>query len=161
MAGIVDMQMFGLNELLRDLRKLPKEASNELREASKDIASNLMVPYWKAAAESAGPWGGAIASTVRAKRDRVPSVAIGSNRRAFSGGASPTMVRYPSHAGRVGRSGASGMSMGRGAERGTLPPVFYVGGGSGWMRSMGKYKPQALKEWLAALDRVKRKFERG
>lgn len=149
MARVADIEIFGLNQMLRDLRNLPKEASNELREASKDIASNLMVPYWQSAAEQGGVWGGAVAATVRAKRDRVPSVSIGSNRRAFSGGASPTTVRYPSHAGSQGRSGAAG----------TMPVAF--GSGFGWMRNMGKYKPQALKMWLDALDRVKRKFERG
>jgi hypothetical protein len=149
MARVADVQIFGLTEMMRDLRRLPKEASDEMRKSSQQIATDLMVPYWKAAAESAGPWGGRISSTVRAKRDRIPSVSIGSNRRAFSGGASPTAVRYPSHAGGKGRAGAAG----------TLPPAF--GDGFGWMRSMGKYKPEAVKKWLEALDRVKRKFERG
>jgi hypothetical protein len=129
------------------MRNLPKEAQNELRVSSKDIAGRLMVPAYKQAAMQAGPWGGAIAATVRAKRDRVPSVSIGSNRSAFSGGASPTMARFPSHAGNQGRSAA------------TMPPAF--GSGTGWMRSMGKYKGAALREWLDAVDRIKRKFERG
>ena len=149
MARIAEIEIHGMNRLLRDFRNLPKDASNELRTASQDIASRHMVPAYKAAAMNAGTWGGAIASTVRAKRDRIPSVSIGGNRRAFSGGASPTMVRYPSHAGFKGRSGAAG----------TLPRAF--GSGTGWMRSMGKYKGAALREWLDAIDRVKRKFERG
>lgn len=147
MARIAELEIFGLTSLLRDMRNLPKEAQNELRVSSKDIAGRLMVPAYKQAAMQAGPWGGAIAATVRAKRDRIPSVSIGSNRRAFSGGASPTMVRFPSHAGNQGRSSA------------TMPPAF--GSGTGWMRSMGKYKGAALREWLDAVDRIKRKFERG
>ena len=149
MAKIADMEVYGLNRMLTDLRQLPKEAQDELRTESKDIASRLMVPYWKAAAEQAGPWGPAIASTVRAKRDRIPSVSIGSNRRRFSGGASPTAVRFPSHAGPAGRSAAQG----------TLPATFYQSA-TGWMQQMGKYKPEALKEWLTAIDRIKRKFHR-
>jgi len=148
-ARVANLEVYGLSSLLRSLRTLPKEAQNELREASKDIASRLMVPAYQAAAMKAGPWGGAIAATVRAKRDRVPSVSIGSNRRAFSGGASPTMVRFPSHAGDRGRAGASG----------TMPAAF--GGGYGWMTHMGRYKGDALKEWLQAVDRVKRNFEAG
>jgi len=148
-ARTAQIQIFGLDSLLRDLRKLPKEAQDELREASKDIASRLMVPAYQAAAMQAGPWGGAIAATVRAKRDRVPSVSIGSNRRTFSGGASPTMVRYPSQSGYQGRAGAAG----------TMPAVF--GAGYGWMGKMGRYKGDALKEWLQAVDRVKYKFEAG
>ena len=147
MAKIADMEVYGLNRMLTDLRQLPKEAQDELRTESKDIASRLMVPYWKAAAEQAGPWGPAIASTVRAKRDRIPSVSIGSNRRRCSGGASPTAVRFPSHAGPAGRSAAQG----------TLPATFYKNA-TGWMQQMGRYKPEALKEWLTAIDRIKRKF---
>jgi hypothetical protein len=150
MAKVADIEVYGLNKMLADLRSLPKEAQDELRVESKDIASRLMVPYWKAAASQAGPWGGEIAATVRAKRDRIPSVSIGSNRRRFSGGASPTAVRFPSHAGPEGRAAAGG----------TLPATFYQRA-TGWMQQMGKYKPQALKEWLTAVDRIKRKFERG
>lgn len=150
MARTADLQIYGLTGLLRDMRRLPKEASDELRTSSKEIATRYMLPAYKAAAMNAGPWGPAIAATVRAKRDRVPAVSIGSNRRgAFSGGASPTMVRYPSHAGGRGKSGAAG----------TLPPAFGVG--SGWMHTMGRYKGDALREWLSALDRIKHKFERG
>lgn len=147
MARIADLEIYGLTSLLRDMRTLPKEAQNELRTASKDIAGRHMVPAYKQAAMQAGPWGGAIAATVRAKRDRVPSVSIGSSRRVFSGGASPTMVRFPSHAGNQGRSGD------------TMPPAF--GSGTAWMRTMGRYKGAALREWLDAVDRIKRKFERG
>lgn len=150
MATVGQVQIYGLNTLMRDLRGLDKEAQNELRDASKDIASRLMVPAYKEAAMQAGPWGGAIAGTVKAARDRIPTVAIGSNRRnAFSGGASPTMVRFPSNSGYKGRAGAAG----------TMPKVF--GAGYGWMKKMGKYKGNALKEWLQAVDRVKRKFEAG
>jgi len=149
-AGVVDIKIYGLDKMLRDLKALPKEAQDELRTESKDIASRLMVPYWKAAAAGAGePWAGAIQGSIRAKRDRIPTVSIGSSRKAFSKGASPTTVRYPSHAGPVGRAGAAG----------TMPATF--GAPTGWMKAMGRYKGQALQEWLSAVDRIKRKFERG
>lgn len=150
MARVADIEVLGLNKMLRDMRKLPKEAQDELRKESLNIATKLMVPYWQDAAGNAGPWGGAIAKTVKAKRDRIPSVSMGANRRAFSGGASPTAVRYPSHAGPSGRSAAAG----------TLPAAFFTQS-TGWMQQMGKYKPEALKLWLRAVDRIKTKFERG
>lgn len=149
MATTGQVQIFGLNSLLRDLRKLDKEAQDELRTASKEIASRLMVPAYQDAADQAGPWGGEIAATVKAARDRIPSVYIGSRARRFSGGASPTTVRFPSNSGYRGRSGAAG----------TMPVAF--GAGYGWMKKMGRYKGDALKEWLQAIDRVKRKFEAG
>lgn len=149
MARTAQIQVYGLDSLLRALKALPKEAQDELREASKEIASRLMVPAYQSAADQAGPWGAEIAATVRASRDRIPSVSIGSSRRAFSGGASPTMVRYPSNSGVQGRSGAQG----------TMPAAF--GSGYSWMSKMGRYKGDALKEWLQAVDRIKYKFEAG
>ena len=88
MARTGQIQIVGLNDLLRDLKKLDKEAQDELREASKDIASRLMVPAYQNAADQAGPWGGEIAATVKAKRDRIPTVSIGAGRRAIRVGAS-------------------------------------------------------------------------
>ena len=143
------VQIYGLDKLMRDLRGLDKEANDELRTASKEIATRLMVPAYQDAADQAGPWGAEIAATVKAARDRIPSVSIGSRARRFSGGASPTTVRFPSNSGYQGRSGA----------RGTMPRAF--GAGYGWMKKMGAYKGDALGEWLRAVDRVKRKFEAG
>ncbi len=40
-----------------------------------------------------------------------------------------------------------------------MPAAF--GSGYGWMKKMGRYKGDALGEWLKAIDRVKRKFEAG
>ena len=72
-----DVEVEGLNELLRDLRSLPKEASAELRLASQRIASEHMVPAWQSAAQQAGPWGDKLAATIKARRDRLPSTVIG------------------------------------------------------------------------------------
>ena len=137
-----DYYVEGLNELLRTLRALPKEASAELRDASQAIADKHMVPAWKEAAMQAGPWGERIAATVRSKRDRVPAVNIGSNRRGFSGGATPTMVRYPSDKGQV---------------RDSIPPTF--GEGTDWIATVrGKYQAGALQEWKEALEGISRKW---
>ena len=61
MATTGQIQIVGLNNLLRDLRKLDKEAQDELRTASKEIATRLMVPAYQDAADQAGPWGAEIA----------------------------------------------------------------------------------------------------
>ena len=147
MARVATIEVYGLSSLLRSLRALPKEAQNELRESSKDIASRLMVPAYKAAALRAGPWGGAIAGPVRAKRDRVPSVSIGSNRRAFSGGASPTMVRYPSDSGVTNPK--------------TPGPGALFGDGGKWIQQARGYITPAMQEWGQAVERVCDDFNRG
>jgi hypothetical protein len=134
----------GLNGLLRELRNLPKEAQAELRDASQEIADKHMVPAWKEAALRAGPWGRAIAASVRSRRDRVPAVVIGGGRKVFSGGATATMVRFPSNAGQVRKS---------------IPPAFTR---TGWIESVERaYLPAALQEWGDAVSRLCRSFNNG
>lgn len=140
-----DAYIPGLNRLMRDLRGLDKESQNQLRDASSDIARRHMVPAWQSAARKAGPWGERIAATVKAKRDRLPAVQIGANRRrAYSGGASVNMVRYPSHAGRVRQS---------------IPLAFTR---TDWMQSVQPaYIYPAIREWGNAIEDVVRDFNNG
>ena len=147
--AIIETGVSGLNELLRDFRQLGKEAAKELRASSKTIAEQHMVPAWKnAALNYAGPWGEAIASSVRAGSDRVPKVMIGSNRKVTSGGASPTMLRYPSDKGDRGRAA-------RGA-RNRMPAAFESG--TDWISQTRDYQPKALQEWAKAVDRIALKW---
>lgn len=139
-----DVEIDGLNELLRDFRALPKEASAELRLASQRIASSHMVPAWKAAAENAGPWGDRISATVKARRDRLPSVVIGAQRPRFTNGATPNMVRYPSDKG-VTSSASPGADA-----------AFK--NGLNWMRFARSYVPGAIKEWGQAVEDICKRF---
>lgn len=144
MPRVSEAYIPGLNGLLRDLRNLPKEAQAELRDASQVIADKHMVPAWKEAALRAGPWGKRIAASVRSRRDRVPSVIIGGGRKVFSGGATATMVRFPSNAGQV---------------RETIPPAFTR---TGWIETVQRaYLPAALQEWGDAVSRLCRDFNNG
>lgn len=149
MPKMFDTYVDGLNDVLRALRALPKEANKELRAASRQIADRHMVPSWKQAALSyAGPWGPDIADSVRAGSDRLPKVMIGGNRKTMRGGASPTMVRYPADKGDQGRSG-------RGV-RNRMPAAF--GSGTDWISKRAPYEAQAMQEWGQAVDRVIRKW---
>lgn len=140
-SKVFDTYVEGLDEVLRAFRQLPKDASAELRQASVSIAQNRMVPAWKnAAMYYAGPWGDKIAASVRARRDRIPAVQIGGNRRVFTGGASATMVRYPSDAGQV---------------RPSIPPAFT---GTDWIGRTREYQPAAMREWSQAVDRIVAKW---
>jgi hypothetical protein len=143
--AIYESGVSGLNELLRDFRKLGKEAAKELRASSKTIAEQHMVPAWKnAALQYAGPWGEDIADSVRAGSDRIPKVMIGSAKKVMTGGASATMVRYPSDKGDRGRA-ASGA-------RNRMPAAF--GSGTDWISQARDYQPKALQEWAKAVDRI-------
>jgi hypothetical protein len=136
-----DTYVDGLNEVLRALRKLDKEATKELRVASRAIAEKHMAPAWRnAALNYAGGWGKPIADTVRTGSDRIPFVKIGANKKTLSGGASPTMVRYLSDKGNQGRAGLN------------APKAF--GTGTSWMANVKAYQGPAWQEWSEAVDRI-------
>jgi hypothetical protein len=141
-VAIVEAYVDGLNDVLRAFKALPKEASAELRKSSMEIADRHMAPAWRnAALYYAGPWGPAIADSVRVKRDRVPAVNIGGNRKVFSGGATPTMVRFPSDTGEA---------------RGSFAPFEKTN----WISNVRGYHGDALREWGAAVDRIVDKWGR-
>ena len=145
MARVVESYVTGLNEVLRSLKALPKDATVELRLASVAIADRHMVPAWQDAARSdAGPWGQRIAASVRAKRDRIPAVSIGYAKKVYSGGASTIMTRRPASSGTRGRAGARAAQFGDGTD---------------WMDKVRPYQPQALREWGQAVDRIVRKWD--
>ena len=141
MAGASKLKQFdayvdGLNEVLRAFRALPKEASDELRTASVKIAGNHMMPAWKEAALNyAGPWGFDIANAVTVKRDRIPAVNIGNNKKTFEGGATASMVRYPSDTGERRQS-------------------FAPFEATHWMSKRRNYVPYAMQAWGEAVDRI-------
>jgi hypothetical protein len=135
-----DTYIEGLNDVLRALKNVGPEANKELRAASQNIAQNHMVPAWRnAALYGAGPWGEQIANSVKAGRDRVPKVTIGGNRKVFSGGATATMVRYPSSSGQA---------------KGSFAPFE----ATDWIGRVRAYQPAALKLWGEAIDRVVAKW---
>ena len=136
-----DTYVDGLNDILKGLRKFDKEATKELRVASRAIAEKHLVPAWRnAALNYAGAWGKPIADTVRTGSDRIPFVKIGANKKTLDGGASPTMVRYLSDKGNQGRAGLN------------APKAF--GTGTNWMSNVKAYQGPALQEWADAVDRV-------
>jgi len=141
-VAIVEAYVEGLNDVLRAFKALPKEASAELRKSSMEIADRHMAPAWRnAALYYAGPWGQVIADSVKVKRDRVPAVQIGGNRKVLSGGGSATMVRWPSDTGNA---------------RESFAPFTQTN----WISNVRGYQPAALREWGEAVDRIVGKWGR-
>ena len=140
--AIVEAYVDGLNDVLRAFKALPKEASAELRKSSMQIADRHMAPAWRnAALYYAGPWGQVIANSVKVKRDRVPAVQIGGNRKVLSGGGTATMVRWPSDTGQ-GRESFAPFEQ------------------TNWISNVRAYQPDALREWGEAVDRIVGKWGR-
>ena len=149
--AIVEAYVEGLNEVLRAFKALPKEASAELRQSSMEIADRHMAPAWRnAALYYAGPWGEVIANSVKVKRDRVPAVQIGGNRKVLSGGGTATMVRAPSDLGQSGKWYKK-----EEGER-SFAPIEQTT----WINNVRGYQPAALREWGAAVDRIVKKWDR-
>jgi hypothetical protein len=141
-VAIAEAYVEGLNEVLRAFKALPKEASDELRKSSMVIAERHMAPAWRnAALYYAGPWGPDIADSVRVKRDRVPAVNIGDNKKTFRGGATASMVRFPSDTGE---------------RRQSFAPFEQTN----WISKVRGYQPDALREWGEAVDRIVSKWDR-
>jgi hypothetical protein len=141
-AKLVELKVEGLGALLRDFRGLPKEATAELRRSSVDIAQRHMVPSWRAAALTAGNWGPKLADSIRARSDRLPALLVGKDRKAYGGGASTNIVRYPS-------------------AFGTRTDWAPFGDGTGWITNRRPYQAQALHEWGQAVDLIVTKWNRG
>lgn len=79
-ALVFTIRIDGVREVLAALRKLPKDASDELRKASLEL-SRSVAEKAKAAGQREGRQAAAVAKTVKAQRDRVPAVVAGGTRR--------------------------------------------------------------------------------
>jgi len=141
-AKLFEVKVEGLNTILRDFKKLPKEASKELRASSVEISNRYMVPSWKAAALTAGNWGPKLADSVRAVSDRLPALKVGKDKKVYSGKASTNFIRYPSF-------------------RGTKTNYAPFGDGTGWMANRRPYAAQALAEWTQATDLIVAKWNQA
>lgn len=116
------MRDYGTNVagLQRALRSLPGHATTELRDASVSIAADIASDaQGRASSAEHGAWS-LLGGTIRATRDRVPSVALGSSARIpgrrgarqtvgdltygleFGGRARPTTMQFLPHLGTTG-----------------------------------------------------------
>lgn len=73
--------------LLRAMQKLPKEASDELRRASREIADEIVTPAIESAMRShIGNYAPKMIQSIRTGRDRIPKVIIGYHRTPYFSG---------------------------------------------------------------------------
>lgn len=80
----INVKIEGGRETLKAFRDLPKEASNELRDAAGLIADD-MVGWVQNAAEGTSRQAALVAGTVKRVRDRVPAIVIGGSARVGTG----------------------------------------------------------------------------
>jgi hypothetical protein len=77
----VHVSIEGVHETLRALSLLPKNANNELRDASLRLAQELATRARADGMANGGAQGRLVAQTVKAKRDRVPVIEAGGTRK--------------------------------------------------------------------------------
>jgi hypothetical protein len=101
-ALTVKVHIDGVKETLAAFRKLPKDASQELREASLKIAETLVVAAKRNADDAQSR---AVATTVKVAKDRVPAVQAGGSKRVTSTRAAAYQLLFGSEFGMDQRSG--------------------------------------------------------
>ncbi|MDG4790371.1 hypothetical protein O7626_31380 [Micromonospora sp. WMMD1102] len=139
---VVTLRLDGARDVIRAFRDLPKDANNELRNASLALAETL-APKVAAAGRSEGRQAALLAGTVKAQRDRVPVIVAGGTRR-------------------LGRNRKPAFKLLFGSEFGAN---FYrqfkphLGSGSYWIfRTVDDEQPRISREWNKAADRVIRRW---
>jgi hypothetical protein len=139
---LVTIHIDGLRETLAALRKLPKDASDELRTAALEISRELAAAA-KASGAREGSQAAAVAKTVKAARDRVPVVVAGGNRK-------------------LGRNKKPAFKLLFGSEFGANRLEQYrphLGRGSYWFfRTIEDEQVTIQARWLEAADAIIRKF---
>ncbi len=139
----VQIRITGLGPTLRAVSQLPKEAQDRLRDASLNLSQRLAVSA-AAAGRAEGGQAALVASTVKARRDRVPVVVAGGT-------------------GRLGRNRKPAFKLLFGSEFGsTFFRQFgkpHIGSGSYWFfDTVDREQTAIAAEWQAAADAVVAEF---
>lgn len=135
----------GATQLLAAFNRLPKEASNALRDASQGLAV-AMAGRVAAAARAESSQAGLLAGTVKAKRDRIPAVEVGGSSR-------------------VGRNSKPAYKILFGSEFGSdryrqFKP--HIGRGSYWaFKTIEASESVISAGWLKAADEIVQRFGEG
>lgn len=149
MGITVRVKIAGAREMLRAFKRLPKDASRELREANREISKSLAGKI-RTAASASSAQSAAVAPSIRAQNDRVPSVTGGGRRRAtsqrrVSRGQDPTT--------------AGDLIFGANFGATYLPQFRPQPGDDYWFfRTVEQNMPAIEAEWIEACDTVLRKW---
>jgi hypothetical protein len=141
--------------ILRSLKSLPKGASDDLRITAVQIADSIMVPSIQSAiSQHAGSYATKLNQSVKAGRDRIPKVTIGSRSITFSGGASTNFIRFGTIKG-VYQSQPSASSTGR-------FQMWAQGVRPGWTdAAANSYTEPTFLAWQKGVDDIVDKWNRG
>jgi|SRR6185369_11979751 len=141
----INVHITGVTETLAAFRRLPRDASDALREGSLALAEALAVKV-RAAAESDSAQSALMGPTVKARRDRIPTIEAGGSTRVASSRVPAYKILFGSEFGAR-----------------TLPQYRpHVGRGSYWMfKAVEDNEAQVAAAWLKVADDIVRRFTAG
>jgi hypothetical protein len=138
----ITIRVDGLKETLRALNNLPKDADKEIREKAA-VLSHKIAAAAAASGRREGSQAAVVATTVRARRDRVPVVTAGGSKR-------------------LGRNREPAYKLLFGSEFGATRLRQYkphIGRDSYWFfRTVEDEQVTIMAEWMKAADEIIEKF---
>lgn len=162
MAGkgiVVTVRIDGARETLAAFRRLPKEADEQLRDASQRIAEALQGPV-KAAAIAEGGQAAAVAGTVKAVRGQMPMIQAGGSSRVGRHGSPAYGLLFGSEFGAKRRFGWYAASRYRSSAGRQYKP--HQGAHSYWFfRAVDDNDDLVATQWRKAADDIVRSFAAG
>jgi hypothetical protein len=152
----LNVRIDGARETLAAFRKLGKDATKELKDANQQISKDLAGKIQNAA-RSAGSQSTAVAPSIKAKRDRIPSITAGGNRLA-------TKQRRRSRG--QGKTTAGDLVFGANFGSTYLKQFHRKHSGAGdddaWFFSTVKHhEADMVKEWTDAADKLLTEWGQG
>lgn len=148
----VKVRLTGVREVLAGFRGMSKNANDALRDASLTLAQALAVDV-AAAGRAEGAQAALVATTVKARRDRVPVIVAGGSKRIGS-------RRVPAYELLFG----SEFGAGQGGRYGLRQFKPHLGSGSYWIFKTVQDAAATARidrEWNAAADAIVRAFGKG
>jgi hypothetical protein len=151
-----------IRALLKTLNEMDNESKNELKTKVKGIAGWVAEDIKRAAASAPmSAQAMKVAQTVRANKDRVPSVTVGGSRVRFSGGAVSGEVLYGSEFG-ADPTSVSGKFPNGGRRFPYRSPQRGQGSEGYWIYpTLRLAQPRITREWHEAVDNVLDNWTKG
>ena len=157
-ALTVKIHMDGVRETLAAFRRLPKDASAELRDASGRIAQLLVVAAKGRSHVDAQA--AAVGTTVKVARDRVPAVQAGGSKRITSSRVPAWKLLFGSEFGGSGRYGWYAASRYMDSQGRQFSP--HQGQRGRWFfPSVEGEQARISQQWRRAADDIVERFGRG
>lgn len=155
----VSVSTSGVRQVLRAFSKMSKEANDQIRDRSLALSEGLARDV-AGAARARGSQAALMASTVKAVRDRVPTITAGGAKRVGQHKAPAHGLLFASEFGMNRKSGWYAAAQYRRSAGRQYDP--HVGSHSYWFfRTVDVHEPRIAREWNAAADAIIRAFSRG